>query len=216
MTDLADSTPAPPARSRKPSSKLLALGAIVLAAALALLTSVQRWLDIKFFTGVASAESLSVSGQELSPALTLLALAALASALVLTIAGPIFRRVIGVLVAVLGGGLAAIGLLTVTQPLAGARAAIEAVTGITGDDQFGLVRATVVSAWPTVAGLSGIVLVFAGLWIVIFGGRWFSGGRKYQPAEAGGRASSRGAAGSDRISDWDALSDGDDPTELDR
>lgn len=213
MTDNAGAT-VEPRRSRKFSSKATALGVIVVAGALALLTSVQRWLDIQFFAGAASAEQLGVSGQELSPALTLLSLAALASALVLTIAGPVFRRVIGVLVALLGAGISAIGVLAVVDPLAGAGAAIEAVTGIAGEDQYGHVRAATVSVWPTIAALCGVALVFAGIWIVVFGGRWKSGGRKYESGERSSRDSQRGG-NSDRISDWDALSHGDDPTMLD-
>lgn len=200
------------AQRRKLTSKSLVLLAVVLAAVVALLSSVQTWVDIKFFSGVASVESLATTGQDLSPALTLIALAGLASALVLTIAGPVFRRIIGVLIVLLGAGLTAIAVLTLANPLGGARGSIETVTGISGEAQYGLVRATVVTAWPTIAALCGFVLVVAGLWVVIFGARWKSGGRKYESGENTGRSAQRESGRSDRISDWDALSDGDDPT----
>lgn len=197
---------------RKLTSKAAALAAIVVAGAVALLTSVQAWIDIKFFAGVASVEHLAVTGQDLSPALALIALAGLATVLVLAIAGPIFRRVIGVLLVLLGAGLTAIGALTLASPLDGARGAIEGVTGITGEAQYGLVRATIVSAWPTVAALCGLILAFAGVSIVVLGGRWKSGGRKYQSSDAEDRRTVGEGGTGDRISDWDALSDGDDPT----
>ena len=56
----------------------------------------------------------------------------------------------------------------------------------------------------------GILAVIFGAVVVIFGGRWGAAGRKYDSENARRSAPS---AGPDRISDWDSLSGGADPSD---
>ena len=191
------------------------IGLVVLAGAAALLASVQPWLHIELLPGVATVEELAVTGQQITPALTLIALAALATALVLTIAGRGFRRVIALLIIVLGGGLAYSGVEAIVNPLDGASGSLEGVSGIAGEAQSALVSSVAVSAWPAVTVAVGIVLALAGVLILLFGSRWKQGGRKYESSTESKRARAAGTATGDRISDWEALSDGDDPTDDD-
>uniref|UniRef100_UPI003A8A6196 Trp biosynthesis-associated membrane protein n=1 Tax=Leucobacter sp. BZR 635 TaxID=3378705 RepID=UPI003A8A6196 len=51
--------------------------------------------------------------------------------------------------------------------------------------------------------------------VLIFGGRWKAAGRKYESGGAQAKQRSATAPTDDRISDWDALSDGGDPTDFD-
>lgn len=197
------------------SAKALLILLLVVGGGLALLASVQAWIHVEFFPGVATVEQTEVSGQQASPAITLIALAALAAALVLTIAGPVFRRVIGALVLLLGVGLSSVGLVIALSPIDGARSQVEDATGISGaDSHYALVSEISVSAWPMITAAIGVLLAVLGLYVVLFSGRWKAAGRKYDAAGRGkAQKASRPEAQGDRISEWDALSDGDDPTD---
>lgn len=195
------------------TSKGALIGAIVLAGGAALLASVQVWLAVALLPGVATVEELQVTGQQMSPALTLIALAALAAALVLTLAGRGFRRVIAVLIVGLGAGLAYAGFRAISAPLDGASGQLESVSGISGEAQAGLVSSLDLSAWPAVTVAVGVILAVAGVLVLVFGSRWKQGGRKYESSGEAKRARAAGTATGDRISDWEALSDGEDPTD---
>lgn len=197
------------------TKKSTLVGLIVLMSALAFLASVQQWLAVALLPGAATVESLSVTGQQISPALTLIALASLAAALVLMIAGKWFRWGIALLVIVLGSGLAFSGVQAILNPLDGASGQIEAVSGISGDAQSGLVASLDVSVWPALTVGIGAVLALVGVLVLLFGSRWKTGGRKYESGDASPRERTATAPTDDRISEWDALSDGGDPTELD-
>lgn len=197
-------------QSKRPGSKAILLGIVVLAGAGGMLAAVQEWAFVTFVPGSATVEELSVTGQQMNSALTLISLAVLAAALVLTIAGPGFRRVIGVLISLLGAGLA---LAALREPLTGASARIEEVSGITGDAQSALIDTMTVTGWPGVAVALGGVLVVAGICVAVLSPKWKQGGRKYEAASEVTRTRVPGAATGDRISDWEALSDGDDPTD---
>lgn len=201
------------ARGRRLTSKVLLLAVLALSGLLALLIGMQAWIDVAFLPGVATVEQLTVTGQQASGTLTLVALAVLASVLVLTIAGLIFRRVLGVLIVLLGSGLVVIGIRALQVPAESARAQIEAVSGIGGAGQSELISAITVSAWPIVAAALGVVIALAGVCIVAVSGGWKSGGQKYEASGTGTTPKKNSDAEPDRISDWESLSDGDDPTE---
>lgn len=193
------------------TGKPAVIAGVALGGGLALVVSMQQWVALKLLPGVATSEHVEVTGQNFNSGTTLIALATLAAALVLTIAGSAFRRVIGVLIALLGLGLAAIGIFAQFAPIDGARRQIEEVSGISGPLQDDLVSGTSVSAWPLVAAAIGLLLALLGITVVAVSGRWVTGGRKYESGDSVKRE--RTGATGDRISDWDALSDGDDPTE---
>lgn len=186
---------------------------VLLGGVLGLLASVQSWVHLKLLPGVATVESLSVAGKDISPSLTLVSLAALAAGLVLMIAGKGFRRVIAVLIVILGVGLSFTGVTVQVDALAGASASIEEVSGIAGSAQATLIDDITVTVWPIVTVVIGAVLALSGILVLAFGGRWKTGGRKYESSGENKRKREAGTATGDRISDWEALSDGDDPTD---
>jgi uncharacterized membrane protein (TIGR02234 family) len=157
--------------------------------------------------GTHSAET--VLGQEVNPALTPLALALVAAALALTIAGPIFRRVLGVLVAILGLGSAALTSSALVAPLSAVSGRVTELTGITGSTSEAAIIWSQVSPWLYVALVLGIAAAVLGISIVVWGGRWQVTGQKYDSER---RRAAESSSKPDRISDWDALSDGEDPT----
>jgi len=203
------------APAKRGRSKPISITVIALAAVVALAAATQSWLEIRLVEGAAAVSHLSVTGQKLNPSLSPIALAVLAAALVLTIAGPVFRRVLGGLLVLLGLGVAALGVLALTDPHVEPNAAVAEVTGIAGAAQYGLIRSTDITAWPMIVAIAGTIVAIAGVAVLLLSGSWRTGGRKY---EAQGAREVGGAAvavddGPDRIAEWDALSDGDDPSD---
>lgn len=211
-------------------SKPLLLGGIALAGAAALFAATQVWVALALVPGAAAFEVLEATGQQLNASLSPVALAALASALALTIAGRWLRRVLGVLVALLGAGVVAISAAVLADPGASASGRLAEATGLAGSAQADLVTSVDVLPYIWVAMLAGALLVVLGLLVLLLGGRWKTAGRKYRAAgDAGpgapvgpGDAAATAAAGGgragedrDRISDWDELSGGSDPTDGD-
>lgn len=177
---------------------------------LALVVASQRWIVLVLSPGAAAVERLDVSGQQLAPALSPLALAALASALALTIAGRVFRRVLGAIVVLLGAGITVVGTSVLGDPAAAAGSSLATVTGLAGEGSRALVVSEEVSAWPLLAAGVGAVLAVAGVLVVVLAGRWPGGGRRFRAAGAPVPAVDSGPP--DRISEWDALSSGTDPS----
>ena len=196
---------------KRPGSKAILLSLAVVVASLGLLASAQVWVRLELLPGAATVEALDVTGQDMNAAVTLISLAVLAAVLVLTIAGKAFRRVIGVLIALLGVGLALTGM---REPLEGASTKLEEVSGISGDAQAALLNSMTVTSWPGVTIGIGALLVLVGIAVTVLSPRWKQGGRKYEAASEVQRKRVPGAATGDRISDWEALSDGDDPTDF--
>lgn len=208
-------------------SKKFLISGILLLAALALISATQVWLTIDLAEGVAAQETLTVTGQQLSPPLAPLALALAALALALTIAGKIFRFVLGALGVLLGAGIVALTSGVLGAPLEAASGKVTELTGIGGSESTGImvVAASHLSVWGPITAVAGLLAAILGVLVIIFGLRWRSGGRKYEVASAASSAAAQqtldaetdgstdSEAGRDRFSDWDSLSDGTDPSE---
>lgn len=188
-------------------AKPLILLGIAATGAASLLAGSQTWVSF-MLEGIHSAEV--VPGQDINPALTPLALALVAAALALTIAGAVFRRVLGVLVALLGFGTAALTWSALASPLSAVSGKVTELTGISGNASESAIVWSQVSPWAYVNLVLGIVAVLLGIAVVIWGGRWVSAGRKY---DAETQANAAHSDAPDRISDWDAMTAGDDPTQ---
>lgn len=195
-------------------SKLPLLGAVALSGGLALVAATQPWATIVLVEGAAAAGALQVSGQDLNASLSPVAIAALAAALALTIAGKIFRRVLGILVAALGAGAIAVAVGVLADPVGAAAGRIAEITAISGADQLALVQSSALSVWPLVTAIAGGALIVFGLLVVILSGRWGTAGRKYE-SRTDVDVAELAATEPDRISDWERQSDGEDPSEVD-
>ena len=188
-------------------AKPAALGGVALSGATALIAGSQTWVSF-MLDGTHSVET--VTGNAANAALAPVSVALIAAALALTIAGPVFRRVLGVLVALLGAGLIALTVGVLADPLAAAGGRITELTGIAGGAAGSAVLWSDVSPWGWVSLIAGALAVALGLLVLLFSGRWGSAGRKYDSApKAGGNA----GGAPDRISDWDSLSEGTDPSD---
>lgn len=183
--------------------------ASLLLAALVLLAWTQGWLAVELVPGAPTA-SVSVDGNVAAPALAALALAGLALTAALSIAGLLFRIVLGVLDAVLGACIAFSAVLVLTGPVAASEPAVTAATGVAGTESIaGVVSATSLTVWPVITLVAGILLVVVGLGVALTARRWPSSSRKYsavrlEPVDRDEMP--------DAVDSWDELSRGDDPT----
>lgn len=173
----------------------------------------QTWVLYGLAPGEAAFAFLAVSGTEgLTPMMPIL-VALLAIAAVLMIVRRVVRIILGVLVALLGGWLSVKSFEVVgagTQQLLGfGSQKLSELTGIVVTDAGGVVVDMSESVWPLAAGILGVAIVLLGLFIVFTSHTWVAGGRKYETK----KAEAAPAATGDRIDDWDALSDGLDPSE---
>ena len=184
--------------------KLISLVAIALLAALIFADWSQTW-----FTLTVQGKPFPVSGQVAGSALSALALASLALIAALAIAGRFFRVVLGILLALLGVCVVAVSAFAIGNPVVAATSAITKATGVAGTQSVAkLVTATSVTAWPVVAIVLGVLLTLLGLAIAPTARSWPDSGRKYTRS----RLTTADAEAQDPVSEWDALSEGDDPT----
>ena len=184
--------------------KLLSLVGIALLAALIFADWSQTW-----FTLTVQGKPFPVSGQVAGAALSALALASLALIAALAIAGRFFRVVLGILLALLGVCVIAVSAFAIGNPVVAATSAITKATGVAGTQSVAkLVTATSVTAWPVVAIVLGVLLTLLGLAIAPTARSWPDSGRKYSRS----RLTAADTEAQDPVAEWDALSEGDDPT----
>ncbi len=173
-----DETPEQARGRSRAAAVLLALG----GAALALVAAGRPWVR-QVVEGL-PADAGTSTGGAVVPACSPLGLVMGAGAVVLATAGPMVRRVgAGVLVAA-GAGLCAL------------------VGGVWVDPQG------VLTAWPAVAFVAGVLAVGAGGVAVVRSGRWSSPQRRFEPGPTTREPAPRQAP----PDVWDALTRGEDPT----
>jgi len=119
----------------------------------------------------------------------------------------VFRVVLGVLEALLGLTIVLSGVIAMGDPVSASKTLITAATGISGTDSVpDLVESVTTSPWPLVSTIAGALLIVLGIAVAITGRSWPTSSRKYsavrtEPVEG------------DTIAEWDALTEGDDPTD---
>jgi len=184
--------------------KLISLVGIAALAALLFADWSQTW-----FTLTLQGKPFPVSGQVAGGALSALALASLALIAALAIAGRFFRPILGVLLALLGVCVIAVSAFAIGNPVVTATSAITKATGVAGTQSVErLVSATSLTAWPVVAIVLGVIMTLLGLAIAPTSRSWPDSGRKYTRS----RMVAADPDASDPVQEWDALSEGDDPT----
>ena len=194
---------------RKRSLVLLLLA----GAAVILVASTQVWATFALAPGAATVTEVAVTGQQTTPALMPIAIALIAASVTLSIAGKVLRPVLAAVTALLGGGIAVVCIRRVFGStgdiVASAGAPLSEVTGLGASDQTGIVLEAHQSVWPAVAAGAGLFVALIAVIVCIVGRSWTTGGRRYESSPARTTAGGR----TDRISDWDAISEGDDPSE---
>jgi hypothetical protein len=188
-------------RSRR--GRLITIAAIAALAGLTLVSTTQTW-----WTVVLATRSIAVSGTIAAPALSALSLSGLALAAALAIAGPFFRLILGVLQLLIGFTVVLTSVLSITAPEKGSEALISQSTGIAGSESVrALIKSIGFTPWPTVAIVLGGLTFLAGVYLLATFRRWPVASRKYQTVRFENASGER-----DAVVDWDALSEGEDPT----
>lgn len=199
------------------------LGAVVFAA-ITILAWSQPWFTLVLRD---SADVIEVSGDIAGGSLAALGLAGFALVAALSIAGPGVRVALGILEMLIGATVVLTTATALAEPAAASRAALTVATGVSGQESvITLVASATATAWPFVGLVAGIALFGIGAGIVVLYRRWPASSRKYQTARSApdgaarttASTEARTAAGpeatpSGAVADWDALSDGNDPTE---
>jgi uncharacterized membrane protein (TIGR02234 family) len=184
--------------------KAYSLLGIVILAALVFTAWSQPW-----FTLTVQQKPFEVAGSVAGAALAPIALASLALVAALAIAGRFFRVMLGVLLAMLGVCVVVVSAFAIAHPVVAATAAITKSTGVAGAASVDkLVTATSMTGWPIVAIVLGVLISLLGLGVAPTARSWPESGRKYTRS----RLVSADGERLDPVQEWDALSEGDDPT----
>ncbi|WP_430592949.1 Trp biosynthesis-associated membrane protein [Humidisolicoccus flavus] len=177
--------------------RMAVLGLALLSIVVVIAAS-QTWFTVTI-TGV---EAIEVSGLVVSGASAPLALATLALAATLTIAGPVSARILLVLAIILGACTSLAAWLGFTDPGAALESVIAEATGVSGSGQAALIEQLTASFWPSAVVLLGVLIAVLAVVALLSVSTWV------------GRSTTRSASRFERHSalDWDELDDGIDPT----
>ena len=172
--------------------------------ALVMLAWTQDWFVVTLDDGA----SLPIAGEVAAGGLSALALAGFALVVAISIAGPVFRVILGVLEALLGVAVVASAAVALGNPVGASSPRISEATSIAGEGPIAeLVADVSVSVWPAVAIVAGVLLVAVGIAMVLTARRWPGSSRKYQAVRLEPATEKRTS-----VDDWDSLTGGDDPT----
>jgi hypothetical protein len=180
--------------------KLLLIVAGALFGGLTLVAWTQDWFTLTLTSG----QSLRADGQVAAPALSALGLASLALAAALSIAGRVFRVVLGALQVAIGVLVITSAVAALSDPVAASTATVTNAVGESGSTAVAALVASVsMTAWPFLAVALGALSGLTGLVVLATTRRWPGPTRKYEAAPE---------AGESNVGSWDALSAGHDPT----
>jgi hypothetical protein len=177
---------------------ITALGCCVAAGAVALIAAGRAWRHGTFVAITGQRVSLVVTGHAAEPALPALAIALMVMAGAVLASRGRLRRLVGLLVVVIGGSVIAVAVASRGDGATALRrqASVHAVTHAS--------IGPTISTWAVVTVVSGIVAVAAGALTVVAGARWPALGARYDAPTAHNAG--------ERVSDWDVLDRGEDPT----
>ena len=183
--------------------RLLCMAAIVVGAGIVSLSWSQPWYTLRL-----SGAEYTVGGDVAGAALLPLGLASLTLVLALALAGPAFRVILGVLDALLGVCVVVVAVWSLSNPVRASLPVLVNATGISSEGTLlGEVAGTVSTAWPVVGLIGGVLMILTGLAVAVTSRAWPASGGRYT------RTRLETPEG-DAVNDWDALSEGDDPTAI--
>ena len=208
---------------RRLKSTIIVAGLVV--SSLTILTWTGDWFTLSLDSRESATQSVLVSGEVAAGGLAALGLAGLALIGALSIAGPVFRAILGILEVLIGFAVTLSAVTAVIDPVLSGAAAVTEATAVSGAESVAaLVTGSESTGWPSLAALLGVLTVVVGVAILSTGRRFPRATSKYQTAgfESAGVSDPRAAepgpespgpeSPSDSAVDWDALSDGSDPT----
>ncbi|PSL39497.1 putative membrane protein (TIGR02234 family) [Labedella gwakjiensis] len=190
--------------------KSLSILAVLVVSGLVFLIWTRTWFVFEVTADQTEGVAVEATGESAAPALAALGLAGLAAGAALSIAGRLFRVVLGSLVGLIGASVVLSAVLAIIDPIASSSSAISTATGIAGRDSIAAVVDSVdTSPWPALGVVVGALLVLIGVVVVATAGRWPGPSRKYDAVRF---EHADDGAPLDAVDSWDELSRGDDPT----
>jgi uncharacterized membrane protein (TIGR02234 family) len=193
--------------------KAVSLVAIAVLAAAAMMTWSFTWFVVSLSPGSALESSLAVSGAAAAPSVVPLSLAALAIIAALAISRATVRIVLGLVLSLLGAGIALAGGSAAAEAEAAVLSSVTESMGLEGERAVTqAIDSITMSPWPTATAVIGVLLFILGMGIAVTTRRWREVSSRYDTASA---SHDRDAPASS-VSDWDSLSTGDDPTRPER
>jgi uncharacterized membrane protein (TIGR02234 family) len=204
--------------------KTYSLSATFVLSAIVLIAWSQTWFVLSVTFATENSEGLPVSGQIAAPGLSALGLSGFATTAALAISSIFIRRLLGVLLAVVGSFVAFTSIAAWSDPVSSSAAQLTQLIAISDLETL---RTFVVSvsatAWPGIAATAGILLVPVGISIVFTASKWGTASRKFDrasqksPDQAHTDQQTRQHGVSEdssatNIDAWDSLSHGTDPT----
>ncbi len=204
------------------------LVAFIVLALSALISATQVWVIFTFKPQASVVPELAVSGSEAAPIVFALSVAAIASALVAAIASKILRIFLILVVFAAGAGLTILTIFTVADIVATSASILSSELGLAGATTLQReIDAVTLTVFPyATLTLGGILTLLAGLAIAP-SLHWVSSGRRFSKQRVSGQSQgselrtvdapgensgSQHSVELDRFSDWDALTDGEDPS----
>ena len=182
-------------------SRSFVLAALVLLATTVMLSWTQQWFTISLTDG----SRVEVLGSDAAGSLAALALAVFALVAALSLSSLMVRRVLGVLAAGVGSGVAAVAQAAIADPLRASSGLITDATGISGANSVrDLVSVITTSGWSIPAVICGVLIMIVGLYATFSAHHWPVPTKKYDRATT--------EVADDPASQWDAQSRGIDPT----
>ena len=149
-----------------------------------------------------------IAGTVAAPALTALALCGLVLAAALALAGPVFRLILGLLQLFISFTIVFSSILSLARPDQPSESAVQTATGIAGTASIdALIKTVTLTPWGFLAIALGVLAFLIGVWLLLTFRLWPVASRKYQAVRFEAADGPR-----DAVVDWDALSDGTDPT----
>lgn len=181
------------------------MAATLIAAGLGFVSTLPTWIHAEIST-VLETSTLEISGADAASAVSALALVALAGAIAVRIAGPVLKKVVSALVALVGVGIMMSTAGVLLDPIGAAVTEVSAATGTTAP-----ANTYELTHMPWMAIAAGLLITLCGVWAFVASSRW-AVVRKYDRSAA--RAQRVAAADEpDDIDTWDSLSEGVDPTD---
>ncbi|MBX3312042.1 MAG: Trp biosynthesis-associated membrane protein [Microbacteriaceae bacterium] len=182
--------------SRLTEKKTL-LGLALVSGALGLLLASATWVSVTLLDG----RQTSATGFEVSALYGIVPITWLALTAALFFAGPVGRRIIGILYLL----IAVFGLVAVVQvfvdPVSKVAAKISALTGIAGGDILSVVESISLEASVYATAVLSILMIFIAILILFFSGDWVAKVKKYEISKSF-------EVSEDSIDTWDAISKG--------
>ena len=192
--------------------------------ALILISWSQTWFFLAVTFPTENAEGIPVSGQVAAPGLSAWGLTGFALTAALALSSVLIRRVLGILVFVLGTVVAITTISVWTDPVGSSVALLTQLSAISDVETLRtFVISSTSTAWPGIAAVSGVLLLPFGIIIVFTAGKWGTASRKFDRAENSGVQLSKDTqvpgtsvqvadVSATNIDAWDSLSHGTDPT----